>query len=170
MPQGQSEGTNLKQQPRLWDSYPSEKPQSKTLPCLLTEQRTEQSQPAAGQPIHCREQEGEGSQSQKGAIAAPERHPLPNCKQASLLTKTSWDSRQLTSSRRVAAGDQLLRRDTGHLRSHASSTPRKLSSWDGGGWGQLRSPNTWSPELLGPGKGTKHGPSQVCASVEDLRT
>ena len=34
-----------------------------------------------------------GSQSWKGlkgAIAAPERHYLSNCKQASLLTKTSW--------------------------------------------------------------------------------
>ena len=30
----------------------------------------------------------------KGAIAAPERHYLPNCKQASLLTKTSWGSGQ----------------------------------------------------------------------------
>ena len=32
-----------------------------------------------------------GSQSQKGAIAAPERHYLPNCKK---LTKTSWGSGQ----------------------------------------------------------------------------
>ena len=39
-----------------------------------------------------------GSQSQKGAIAAPERHDLRNCKQASLLTKTSWDSGQSTST------------------------------------------------------------------------
>ena len=35
-----------------------------------------------------------GSQSWKGAITAPERHYLPNCKQASLLTKTSWGSGQ----------------------------------------------------------------------------
>ena len=39
-----------------------------------------------------------GSQSRKGAIAAPERCYLPNCKQASLLTKTSWDSGQSTSA------------------------------------------------------------------------
>ena len=55
-----------------------------------------------------------GSQSWKGAIAAPQRHPLPNCKQAPLLTKTSWDSGRLTSARRVAARDQLPRRDTRH--------------------------------------------------------
>ena len=39
-----------------------------------------------------------GSQSQKGAIAAPERHYIPNCKQASLLTKTSWGSGRSTST------------------------------------------------------------------------
>ena len=39
-----------------------------------------------------------GSQSQKGAITALERHYLPNCKQASLLTRTSWGSRWSTSA------------------------------------------------------------------------
>ena len=34
---------------------------------------------------------------------------------------------------------------------------------------QLRSPNTSSPELLGPGKGTKRRPIRVCAFVEYLR-
>ena len=42
------------------------------------------------------------------------------------------------------------------------------SSRDGGGdeSQQLPSPNTWSPELLGPGKGTKRRPNQVCASED----
>ena len=31
-------------------------------------------------------------------------------------------------------------------------------------------PNTWSPELLGPGKGTKRRPKQVCASEEYQET
>ena len=78
---------------------------------MLTEQRTEQSQPAVDWPIARQRQAGEGSQSQKGAIAAPERHPITNCKQTSLLTKTSWDSGWSTSARRVAARDQLLRRE-----------------------------------------------------------
>ena len=42
-------------------------------------------------------QAGKGSQSRKGAFEAPERHPMPNCKQTSLLTKTSWDSGRSTS-------------------------------------------------------------------------
>ena len=37
---------------------------------------------------------------------APERHPLPNCKQASLLNKTSWDSGLSTSTGSVTARDQ----------------------------------------------------------------
>ena len=57
---------------------------------------------------------GGWSQSWKRAIRAPERQPLPNCKQAPLLTKSSWDSGQLTSARRVTARDQLPRRDTRH--------------------------------------------------------
>ena len=65
-------------------------------------------------PNPCRGQAGEGSQSWKGAIAAPERHHLTNCRQASLLTKTPWDSGRFKSTRRVAARDQLPRRDTWH--------------------------------------------------------
>ena len=38
-------------------------------------------------PIPRWRQAGKGSQSQKGAITAPERHPIPNCKQTSSLTK-----------------------------------------------------------------------------------
>ena len=56
-------------------------------------------------PIPCRRLAGEGSQIWKGAIVAPERHHLPNCKQASLLTKTPWDSVWSTSSMRVSARD-----------------------------------------------------------------
>ena len=68
-------------------------------------------------PSPCQRQAGGGSRSQKRASSAPERHPLPNCKQAPLLTKTSWDSEQLTSARRVAARDQLVpqRRHMAHL-------------------------------------------------------
>ena len=54
------------------------------------------------------------------------------------------------------------------LRRCTSCAPRKLSGRDGGGdkSQRPRSPNTWSPELLRPGKGTKHRPNRVCASEE----
>ena len=60
------------------------------------------------------------------------------------------------------------KRHTAHLRRHAHCTPRKPSSWDGGGdkSQQPRLLNTWSPELLGPRKGTKRRPNGVCASED----
>ena len=33
---------------------------------------------------------------------------------------------------------------------------------------RLHSPNTWSPELLGPGKGIKRRPNRVCAFEEGV--
>ena len=72
-------------------------------------------------------QAGDGSQSQKGTTVAPERHPVPNCKETSWLTKTSWDSGHSTSARRVAAPQK---RQTAHLRSPTHCTPRKPSDWD----------------------------------------
>ena len=49
---------------------------------------------------------------------------------------------------------------------------KKPSGTEGGGDKSQGpcSPNTWSPELLGPGKGTKFRPNRVCVSEEYLRT
>ena len=73
-----------------------------------------------------------GSQSQKGAITAPERHYLPNCKHASLLTKTSWDSGRSTSAwegapdvhpeNQAAGMGKVINRS-----NHARQTPGHLS-------------------------------------------
>ena len=89
-----------------------------------------------------------GSQSHKswkGAIAAPERLYLPNCKQASLLTKTSWGL------------DSHLLPDTGRQRDtqNTEEQGKAISRSD-------RARHT--PELLGPGKGTKRRPNRICAS------
>ena len=92
-----TEGTKLRQQPRLWDSYPAKS---------LNLRHCQACSQNKGLSRASQRQAGEGSQSQKGAITAPERHHLPNCKQASLLTKTSWDSGRSTSTKRVAARDQ----------------------------------------------------------------
>ena len=118
-----------------------------------------------------------GQPEPEGAIEAPERHPIPNCKQTSLLTKTSWDSRWSTSAGRVTAGDQLPRIDTQHTWEGAPIVhPENQVVGKGEGtscilnWGQLHVPSTWSPELLGPGTGAKRRPNQVCAFVEYLKT
>ena len=66
------------------------------------------------------------------------------------------------------------RRHMAQLRWCSHCTPRKLSTWDQGGdkmhLGRVRSPSTWSVELLGPGKGKKLRPNRVCAFVDYLRT
>ena len=94
-----------------------------------------------------------------------------------LLTKSSRDPGRLTSTRMVEARDQLPRRETRHTWESALMA-------DPGNWvagtrevikthsppGTVQSLSTWSPELLGHGKGTKYTPNQVCAVVEYLRT
>ena len=70
----------------------------------------------------------------------------------------------------------LQRRHMAHLRGRSHGSPRKLSSWDQGGDkthhppGTVRSPRIWLPELLGPGKGTKHTSNRVCAFMKYPRT
>ena len=74
-----------------------------------------------------------GNQSWKGAITAPERHYLPNHKQASLLTKTSCGSGQWTwegapvvhpENRASGTGEAIRRSDRARQTSH------HLRCWD----------------------------------------
>ena len=114
MPQGQSEGINLRQQTKLWDSYPVKSPSLRHRQALSQNKELSRASRLGTGPSPARDRQAEGSQSRKGAIVAPERHHLPNCKQTLLLTKTSWHSGQLTSAGRVAARGQRPRRDTRH--------------------------------------------------------
>ena len=92
----------------------------------------------------------ETASARRGAIAAPERHPIPNCKQTSLLTKTSWDSGLSTSAERVTARISLPEE-----RRHARCTLRKSSGWDGEG--DKSQPSTW-------GNYTCQGPGHMSCS------
>ena len=77
MPRGQSEGTNLGSQTRLWDSYNAKSPYLRHR--QASSQNKGLSRASRLWPAQPRwRQAGQGSQSQKGAIKAPERHPLPN--------------------------------------------------------------------------------------------
>ena len=76
-----------------------------------------------------------GSQSLKEAIAAPERHYLPNCKQASLLTKTSWGSGWSTSAGEgtlvvIPENREARTREAISCSNHACQTPHHLSCLD----------------------------------------
>jgi len=79
-----------------------------------------------------------------------ERHYLQKCKQASLLRLLGVLEGQHPPEKVHRLYTQKTKRRGGDKSQ------------------QRRSPNTSSPELLGPGKGTKRRPNQVCAS-EDYR-
>ena len=94
-----------------------------------------------------------------------------------LLTTSSWDPGWLTSARRVTAWDQLPRGDTQHTIDGAvmvhpenwvSGTREVIKMHGSPGTGHSQS--TWPPELLQPGKGTKHAPNRACALAEYPRT
>ena len=63
--------------------------------------------------------------------------------------------------------EQKISSKLGRYLSAHSGLPRKPSGRDGGGHKSQRphSPNTSSPELLGPGKGTKCRPNRICAEL-----
>ena len=88
-----------------------------------------------------------------------------------LLTKSSWDPGQLTSTRRAAVRDELPR---GGIRHTWGGAPAAAGTGEAirrtALLGRVRWPSTRSPELLQPGKGTKRRPHRVCAFVEHPRT
>ena len=93
-----------------------------------------------------------GSQSRKGwkgAIAALKRHYLPNCKQASLLRLLG-----------VLDGHHLPDKGRQQYTQKSEQQGKAISRRD-------RARQT--PELLGPGKGTKRRPNRICASEGYLR-
>ena len=83
----------------------------------------------------------------------------------------------MTSAERVAARDQVPRRDTGYTVDECTRYHLVIQV---AGTGEVirrtchlrrvRLPSNWSPELLGPGKGTKCRPNRVCTFVEYPRT
>ena len=78
------------------------------------QRRTSQLQTGPLPQLEAERQVGD-SQSQKGAISAPEMASSTKLQAGSqLLAKTYWDSGRLTSARRVAARDQLPRRTARH--------------------------------------------------------
>ena len=80
-----------------------------------------------------------------------------------LLSTSSWDPGQFTLARSVTDWDQFPKGDTRHtwdcaLMVHPGNQAtgtRKVHKTHGPP-GTVHSPSIWSPEQLGPGKGTKH--------------
>ena len=105
-----------------------------------------------------------GSQSQKGTIAAPERHYLPNCKQASLLTKTSWGSGQSSAwegapvvhpeNQEAGMGEAISRSNRAHQTPHHRSCSELGRAQNAGPMESAPLRTTWvpEPERLRPGR------------------
>ena len=105
-----------------------------------------------------------GSQSLKGAITAQERHYLPNCKQSSLLTKTSWGSGQSSAwegalvvhpaNRAAGTGEVISRSDHAHQTSHHPSCSKLGRAQNAGPTEStpLRTTRMPEPEQLRPGR------------------
>ena len=133
MPLGQSEGTSLRWQPRLWDSYPAKSPnlrhgqarsqnkglsragRLRTSPTLAGDR---QAKAARAQGGNRGPREASSTKLQAGFIANQD-----------CLAFWTVDIRREGRSRRSAP----QKRQTAHLRRCAPCTPRKRSGWDRGG-------------------------------------
>ena len=151
MPRGQSEGTNLRQQTRLWESYHGKRPNLRQ--CQARSQNkglSRASQLQTGSPPS-RDRQARAARAGRGNHAP--REALSTKLQAGFVANRDFLGFWTVDIR---------------LRRRANCTPRKPSGRDGGDDKSQRpcSPNTWSLELLGPEKGTKCRPYRVCAFVD----
>ena len=172
----------MRQQPKLWDCQRERKRTSlwkaNAQPGLLTEQRIEwipRESLLTAYRIHSppeAERQASDSRSWKARDCCNLDLRLASSTKlwagSQLLTMSSWDPKQLTSARRVGAWDQLSRGDMAHRGKWAAETGEVIKTH--GPPGTVCLPSTWLPELLGPGKGTKHKPNRVCALVGCPRT
>ena len=188
----QSEGTNMRYQPKLWDSQRERRKREKerTIPwkaltwgtarpahrtkdwettggelagCGPADPPPETSRPRVGKPEPERgnrgPREASSTKLQTGSVANQEFlgfctvdiRPQPEISSPEETHGTPQKARPLYTQKTEQLG-QRRRRDAPPTR----------------GWPRL--PSTWSPELLGPGKGTKRRPNRVCAFGEYTRT
>ena len=197
MPWGQSEGANLRQQPKCGiarerenkererENFPTNSSNLRqTLTCSQNKGLSEYQRRASRlqtSPASCWRQRARWVTARaggRGAISAPEMASSTKIwADSQLLTKSSWDPGGLTFARRGAARAQPPRGNTqhtwdgtpeAHLGNRAARTREVIKKHSPPG--TVRSPSTWLPELLGPGKGTKCKPNRVRAFVEYPRT
>ena len=151
MPRGQYEVTNLRYQPRLWDSYPTKSPNLRHH--QTRSQNKNRAEVAGCGPAHPQPEAGRRGQPELEGGNCVQREASSTKLQAGFIANQDFLG--------FWTVDIPLRRCAGY-------TPRKLSSRDGGGDKSQRpcSPNTWVSELLRPRKGTNRRPNRVCAFVE----
>ena len=139
MPQGQSEGTNLGQKTRLWDTYHTKSPNLRHHQAHSQNKGLSRASWLQTSPSPSSDRQGQPKPD--GGSRSP-REVLSTKLQAGFIANQDFLGFWMVEI---------------CLRRYAGCTPRKWSGRDGGGDKSQRpcSPNTWSPELLGPGKGHK---------------
>ena len=103
----------------------------------------------------------------KGLLQSrPQRqHTPPNCEQAPVANHVFLGSLIVDIFQEgCSLGSAPQRRLMAHQGNRVAGTRKVIRIH--GPPGTLCSPSTWSSELLGPGKGTKCMPNQVCALAE----
>ena len=103
----------------------------------------------------------------RGNLSPRDQHPPPNCEQippvASHVFLGSWKVDICQEGQGLRSAPQ--RRHMAHLRRRSRGAPGKPHSRSREVTkmhrppGMVRLPSTWSPEMPGPGKGTKHIPN-----------
>ena len=144
MPQGQSEGTNLSQQTRLWERYHVKSPNLRHRQACSQNKGLSRASRLQTGPSPSGDRQVRAARAGRGR-SQPQRGIIYQL-QAGFIANQDFTGFWMVNI--------CLRRCTG-------CAPRKPSGRDRGGDKSQRpcSPNTWSPELLGSGKGTKRGPN-----------
>ena len=133
MPRGQSEGANLRQQPRLWDSYPAKSPNLRNHQARLQNKGLSRASRLRTGPSPAGDRQAEGSWSGRGQSRP--REASPTKLQAGFVANQDFlgiwkvDICRESLSQRSAP----QKRHRAHRRRRAGCTPRKPSGWDGGG-------------------------------------
>ena len=133
MPRGQSEGTNLRQQPRLWDSHPVGSPNLRHC-----QARSHNKGLHSASRLHTGhslpESDKRGQPELEGSNCSPRKASSTKLK-AGLVAKQDflefWTVNIHREGRSQRSAQQ--KRHTEHLRRSTSCTPRKPSGWNRGG-------------------------------------
>ena len=131
MPQGQSEGTNLRQQPRLWDSYPVKSPKLRHCQaCSQNKGLSRASWLRTGPPLL--ETQARAARAGRGNRGPREASYIKL--QAGFFANQDYLGFWIVDVCREGHSQRSApqKRHRAQLRRHARCTPRKLRGWVGG--------------------------------------
>ena len=136
MPRGQYEVTNLRYQPRLWDSYPTKSPNLRHH--QTRSQNKNRAEVAGCGPAHPQPEAGRRGQPELEGGNCVQREASSTKLQAGFIANQDFLGFWTVNIRREdhrqrSPPHHHQKRHMAHLRRCTCCTPRKPSSWDGGG-------------------------------------